>query len=308
MKRFLFMCALILLMAGSLLAGTLAYYTTTVDLAEGSVIAKEFIFLGDGTDSFAKDEKIAPSETVAWPFRVKNFDGGVITETDLYYRLTVTVSASEGREAIAPLVVALKDSAGAIVGTVTGTGTFEIYGEFPLAESGQYHDYGVEIYWPGGGEDDINYAGSGFGNTIKVSALASQVPLTSVDPTDPDEPPDSGIHVLYETTTVQWQTEQFRYKITITNNSDWTIENWQITFTLSSDRITSVELTARADHEGLDEGSYKFHHPPYGPVNIAPGESISFGGKGIGWGWDNIENVLVNGNMVELDCSLEANR
>lgn len=301
MKRLLLILALLLLITGTMLAGTLAYYTTTVDLAAGSVTAKEFIFLGEGTDSFATDEKIAPSEKIEWPFKVKNYDGAAITETDLYYRLTLTVSASEGKEAIAPLVVSLKDSMGQIIGSVTGTGTFDLYGEFLLSESGQHHDYTVEIYWPEDGDDDLSYAGSGFGNTIRVSALASQVPLAQPEPV-------SGIDVLYETTTVNWQTEQFRYKVTITNNSDQTINNWDITFALPTDRITSVEATAREDQEGLAEGSYRFYHPMYGPINIAPGESVSFGGLGVGWGWDSIGNVLVNGNIVELECVLEANR
>ena len=295
MKRLLLILALLLLITSTMLAGTLAYYTTTVDLATGGITAKEFIFLGEGTSSFITDEKIGPSEKIEWPFKVKNYDGAAITETDLYYRLTVTVSATEGKEAIAPLVVALRDSVGEIVGTVTGTGTFEIYGEFPLRESGQYHDYTVEIYWPVGGADDLSFAGSGFGNTIKVSALASQVPLATPEP-------GSGIEVLYEIIN-SWNesgVNKFQYQITITNNTDHEIENWAISFSLPTETLTDSVWKARADHSGLPADSYRFYHPENYGQNIAPGSSISFGGHGIGRGWRAIEDVLVNNSAVNL--------
>lgn len=310
MKKCLLFLILTLLIAGSMLAGTLAYYTTTIDeLAAGSVMAKEFIFLGSGTDSFQQGAKIAPAETIEWPFTVKNFDGNAVTETDLYYRLTLHVTATEGKEAIAPLEVSIKESGGDVIDTVVGTGTFDLYGEFPLAEQGQEQGYVVVIHWPEGGASDMDYAGESFGNTIRVSAVARQLPFNIPDPDDPPDPePQSDIHVLYETTTVYWQTANFRYKITIANCTEYTLDNWRICFSLPTDRITSVEATAREDHEGMPEGSYSFYHPEYNSINIGPNESVSFGGLGVGWGQEPIQNVLVNGSIVELECSLGANR
>jgi len=61
MKKVLTLVALVLILSTSVIAGTLAMYTTTIDnIAEGSVVAKEFILLKDGTDTFTKDLKIAP--------------------------------------------------------------------------------------------------------------------------------------------------------------------------------------------------------------------------------------------------------
>ena len=51
MKKALVFLSLVMVVAVSIISGTLAMYTTTVDgLAEGSVVAKEFILLGNGMD------------------------------------------------------------------------------------------------------------------------------------------------------------------------------------------------------------------------------------------------------------------
>ncbi len=52
-----------------------------------------------------------PAETVTWNFAVKNFDGQRITETNLHYDLAFDVVATQGKAAIASLVVTVKDSA-----------------------------------------------------------------------------------------------------------------------------------------------------------------------------------------------------
>ena len=114
-------------MAGSVTAGTLAMYTTSVDnLAQGSVCAKEFVFTGEGSGSFEQGVKIAPGETVSWQFTVRNYSGNIITETDLYYKLTFDVHASDGKSAIQPLAVTVKDENGNTVGRAAGTGRFDV--------------------------------------------------------------------------------------------------------------------------------------------------------------------------------------
>ena len=95
----------------AVLAGTLASYTTTLDnFASGSVVAKEFIFMEDGTDSFQQNVKIAPTDTLNWSFGVRNYNGTFVTETDLYYKLVFTASATSGKQAIEPLVITVKTS------------------------------------------------------------------------------------------------------------------------------------------------------------------------------------------------------
>ncbi|HHW74463.1 MAG TPA: hypothetical protein GX744_04325, partial [Firmicutes bacterium] len=67
MKKALTITALVLLISLSLIAGTLAMYVVEIDdLAEGSVVAKEFILEEGVTNTFSDDVKIAPGETVEW--------------------------------------------------------------------------------------------------------------------------------------------------------------------------------------------------------------------------------------------------
>ena len=311
MKKTAFILIMFLLMASALTAGTLAMYTTTIDdLAQGGVVAKDFVFVGEGTDSFAQGVKIAPAETVEWQFNVKNYSSQYITETDLYYKLTFDVHASEGKSAIAPLTVTVKDEGGNIVGSASGVGTFDVMGEFPLSQTGQGQTYTVSVYWPSDDSIDIDYAGNAFGTTVNIDAIASQAPLGASDPGTPP-PQTSNVSVLYQTTE-SWQNGQsgnyrFGYSITITNHSDQPIEDWTIDFTLTTDRLTNTWSNAKMIHS-LPDGVYRFVSPNYNNPsmdNILPGQSVTFGGQGVGFGTDAPQNVKVGGSNTEpADASL----
>lgn len=301
MKKTALILILLLVMVSSLTAGTLAMYTTAIDgLAQGSVVAKEFVFIGEGTDSFAQGVKIAPEETVQWQFNVKNYSGQIVTETDLYYKFTFDVNALTGKTAIEPLKVTVKDSDGNVVGSATGVGTFDVLGKFPLSAIGQDQTYTVEIFWPSDESIDIDYAGEAYGTAINIDAIASQAPLTGSDPADP--PQTSNISVLYQTTS-PWQNGQsghneFAYSVTITNHSDQPIEDWYIDFTLPVDRLTNAWSNAKMIHN-LPDGVYRFVSPNYNNSStdtIQPGQSVTFGGHGDGLGSDAPQNVKVGGD------------
>lgn len=307
MKKTLFILALVLTMASSLVAGTLAMYTTSIDnLTAGSITAKEFIFTGVGTDSFRQGVKIAPSETVQWHFKVRNYEDDIVTETDLYYKLTFNIRPTENKSAIEPLTVTVKDLEGRILNSVTGTGTFDVVDAFMLSEDGQEKDYIVEINWPADGSNDIEYAGEKYGTSITVDALASQLPLNAN--TDPE---GKGISVKYETT-APWQNGQsgineFAYKVTITNNTNTIIRDWSIEFALEDDRLVSAWSDAIYVH-GLPKGSYKFVNPAYNNTltdDILPGSSVSFGGFARGMGAEAIESIIVDGSNVDPISNVE---
>lgn len=320
MKKAIIITILILAMISSVLAGSLANYTVTLDdLASGSVVGKEFIFLEDGTDTFQHGIKIAPTETVTWQFGVKNYDGSFVTETDLYYELAFDVHATPGKAAIDPLIVTVKDEYNNIINTVTGTGTLYVTGMFPLSAQGQSAYYTVEIYWPSNNEIDINYAGDNFGTTVNVSAVGSQVASSSGgDQEDPpsggdeeDPPAVSDITVVYETSEAwgeggHWDAEtqttiydvyRHNFEITITNNSDKKITNWELEFMLNEE----IDLYSNAvgDYGSLPEGQYRFLHPQNYNKHIEPGESITFEGIAFGQGDEPITNVIVSGSDTE---------
>jgi hypothetical protein len=307
MKKTTIILILLLVMVSSVTAGTLAMYTTSIDdLAQGSVVAKEFVFTGEGTDSFAQGVKIAPTETVNWQFDVKNYSGHMITETDLYYKLTVNVHATSGKKAIAPLRVTIKDESGKTVGSTTGVGKFDILGEFPLSQTGQDETYTVELNWPSNDSVDIDYAGDAYGTTVNIDAIASQAPLSSSEP----EQETGKISVLYQTTK-SWQNGQsgineYNYSVTITNHSDAPINSWYIGFTLHTDRLTNAWSNAKMV-QGLAEGTYRFNNPAYNNTatdNILPGQSVTFGGHGYGLGTDAPKSAKVGGSNADAKSAV----
>jgi len=175
MKKLVVTFALVLIVSTSLIAGTLAMYTTTIDdLAEGSVVAKEFILLEGGTDTFTENVKIAPAETVDYQFSVKNYNGSIISETAMDLDFDIAVVAADGKNVIAPLVVTVKNSDGATVGTVTSSGTIEFADEFGLSATGQEKTFTVSVNWPSNDNTDINYAGANYGTALKVAVTGTQ--------------------------------------------------------------------------------------------------------------------------------------
>jgi len=175
MKKVLTIIALALIFSTSVIAGTLAMYTTTIDnIAEGSVVAKEFTLVKGGTDTFTENVKIAPSETVDWQVSVKNYDGSIISETAMDLNFAVDVMAENGKSVITPLVATVKNSDGDIVGTLNSSGKIEFNDEFALSASGQEKTYTVSVNWPSDNTVDISYAGANYGTAVKVSVTGTQ--------------------------------------------------------------------------------------------------------------------------------------
>ena len=301
MKKILIVSFLVLAIVASVLAGTLANYTISVDqLATGSVVGKEFIFLKDGADTFQQGIKIAPTEDVVWQFAVKNYNNNAITETDLYYKLTFDVHATSSKSAIDPLVIKVKDSNGNVIKSVTGTGKMEVTGAFPHSAQGQKSTYTVDIYWPSNDAVDINYAGGNYSTTIDVSAVASQVPFGSDTP--PPPPAQNDATIKFETTAA-WQNGGsggpygYQFLITITNNSDKSIDKWRFDFLLE-DQISSYWNVNSVGNLGA--GQYKFVHPDHYNINIDPGQSVTFGGIGIGHGDKPLTSAKINGKDADV--------
>lgn len=175
MKKMLITFAFALLLATSITAGTLAMYTTQIDnVAEGSVVAKEFVLTEGGTDTFTKNVQIAPGETKDWKFSVKNYNGSVVSETAMDLGFDVDVLAADGKQVIAPLEITVKNAAGDIVGTATANGKITFGDEFKLAADGQEKIYTVSVKWKSNDAVDINYAGANYGTAIKVGVTGTQ--------------------------------------------------------------------------------------------------------------------------------------
>lgn len=188
MKKLILILSLVLILLTSFLTNTLAIYTKTVEIeGPGNVIAKDFIFIADGTDDFQKTVKIAPEETVTFSFGVQNYDGVIVSETPMSYDVVINVSAAAGKEAIGPLVVTLKDIENNILGSLISTGVLNITDVvFPLRAEGQRHDYIIEVTWPST-ENDIDFQGDNYQTQLSISATATQIVEPVTEPTTPDE-------------------------------------------------------------------------------------------------------------------------
>ena len=321
MKKTLTILLLVLAITTSLIAGTMAYYTVTLDnLVQGEVVAKEFIFVEkEGKQTLSFSDKIAPGETVEWPFTVQNHKDGLVTETDMYYRLTFVVGATDGKQAIAPLAVTVNGQ------TVTlkddGTGTFITDGNFLLQspDNQQSDDHRIVLTWPHG-DNDSAYAGNNFGTTVTVNAVAQQVPFDEVEPETPEEPgteipggddEESGetepitsdINVVYKITEAWKQGDpdtpggyEFKYEIDIINNSDKEIENWVLEFELKDGNLTtSYQSTLTKGNDGHYTISNPIKWNKDIPANSGLEKKVTGLGTGSGYNHQPIENVYVNG-------------
>ncbi|HHW46903.1 MAG TPA: sugar-binding protein [Clostridiales bacterium] len=318
-KKLIIISFLILLITGSIFAGTLANYTITLDnLAAGSVIAKEFIFLETGSDNFTQDLKIAPTDLVEWQFGVKNFNEQFVTETDMYYKITINAAATPGKNPIDPLEITIKDENQHVIGIIEGTGSLNIYNFFPLSTVGQSHYYTVEIYWPSNKDVDINYAGHNFGTSINVSAVASQVPFEQEPSTEPEVPgepqPQPFVEVSYKVvkswiSNGVWDPETqtvicdnyHEFDINITNLSDQPINGWELAFNYS-ETINSIWHANIKEHNP-SANHYIIENLSWNSV-INPGETLTLGGIATGNG-ENIQFTSANLNGVGIEILID---
>lgn len=95
MKKSLLIVALALVVAGSLVAGTMAQYVKYADPGNVTPAYKQFAFTAANTTTAANvGLKIAPGETKSWIFSVANYSGNQLAETAMNITLAITDTAS----------------------------------------------------------------------------------------------------------------------------------------------------------------------------------------------------------------------
>ena len=181
MKKTLTIVALILAITVSLIAGTMSYYSITIEeLAGGSVVAKEFILEGEETHSDFIDVKIAPGEAVKLQFAVKNNDGITVTETDMEVSFQLELKDTGLKGGIKPLkitnVSVNRVEASTDPNIVYENGVYTDKGAFK-ADKKSTNTYTVTVEWPWETEglDDIEFAGADFGSALSVKVTGTQV-------------------------------------------------------------------------------------------------------------------------------------
>ena len=170
MKKTLLIVALVLAITTSIIAGTMAYYTITLDeLVKGEVVAKEFILEHDG-EKFQENIKIAPGESQEWTFKIKNFKDNVITETDMDVKIDVELQDLADVEGVTvPLKVSYVLDTDVVA---SDDGTFSKLFE---ANKDATKTLTVTVEWPWDtdGVDDIDFAGKNLG-TLSVEVTGTQ--------------------------------------------------------------------------------------------------------------------------------------
>lgn len=171
MKKIILMGALILTIASSLVAGTLATYTKTLSPITGSVSAKSF-YIGANQTVFP-DIKLAPSEKSDWTFEVVNFKAdGTINEVDTDMTITLNVAEKADKDAIDGLQVSIYDENNTQVGTTvvkSGQMSFDIEKAF-LANTPTTQKFKLVADWknPSAG-DDVDTANAENQNATQIS-------------------------------------------------------------------------------------------------------------------------------------------
>lgn len=178
MKKLLTVLALVLVVATSVVGGTLAVYNTSISgVIDNNVVAKEFKLDAQASESYAKDIKIAPKDTVEFAFTVTNRKDGIISEVAIDATINVIITNADGKEAIMPLNIKLQKLDGKAYvdvndASVSGTGSFKASAAF-VAGKELTVTYKVVVNWPSTA-DDISFAGAGFGTKIVVNVTGKQ--------------------------------------------------------------------------------------------------------------------------------------
>lgn len=192
MKRALLVAGLVLTIATSVISGTLAAYSQTVDdLQQDTVTAKKFVLDVDKTVSLDEAlSKIAPGESRTIEFTVANHKDGNVTETDMDAKIDIQILNRQS----SPLKFTLEANDGSSLDTseaiFSGGDTFTETQRFTAATAKEI-TYTLTVEWPWGSDsdhdgttnfddtgaylnNDIQYQGVEFG-TIKITVAGYQV-------------------------------------------------------------------------------------------------------------------------------------
>ncbi|MEG0512876.1 MAG: hypothetical protein RR653_09180, partial [Clostridia bacterium] len=82
-KKTLLMTLLVLAIVTALSAGTLAVYTSTVDVTTDDITAKTFFINAKKNEVKQFVAKMAPGERISYAFDVSNAEGGAVSEVPL---------------------------------------------------------------------------------------------------------------------------------------------------------------------------------------------------------------------------------
>ena len=170
MRKHLRFLVLFLMLITSMTAGTLAVYTSRIDLAPVPISAKRFVLDVNqgGQDEF--DLRIGPGEMVSYQFAVTNeTTGGAVSEVDM--DLMISADLSSIIDAIPGMDITLSMQTGSEYTTVASVGasgvlSFSSYSIFRASQASEI-SFSLRFFW----NDDALSSGM-------IDADAIVLPLT----------------------------------------------------------------------------------------------------------------------------------
>ena len=175
MKKFLLTASLLLLIATSVISGTLASYNVRLEpFEEDAVTAKSFVLTGEKTSDtlIGKAQKIAPGEKKEITFSVSNQNGSIVTETNM--NVFINIAISENGESISPLTYKLYKADDETTILAESDQSFEYAGLRFEGGIGKTENFVLVIEWPHNDAIDTNFQGDSFGNNIQITVSGIQ--------------------------------------------------------------------------------------------------------------------------------------
>lgn len=177
MKKTLIISTMVLAIVTSIVAGTLAVYTKTLDF-DGQVTAKTFDIRETANETI--DIKLAPSEVDSWNFTLTNTtDAGLITEVDMSTDIAVTMPAEFADVSIKLYTVA-QDGTKTLVNVTSTTGNTTLYSNADFSKAGVSTtvNYELEFTWNNNTANNAAHTDLGLESVTKpvsVSITGTQV-------------------------------------------------------------------------------------------------------------------------------------
>jgi uncharacterized cupredoxin-like copper-binding protein len=163
MKKFFLIIALVLAVVSSLVAGTMAAYTQTLDIGSGNVLTKQFSISAEESKTFTQDVRLAPGDSVTYKVTVCN-DSGIKTAVHVDGQLVAVSGSGNTQLALSALCPGDTEAA------TTGNSAFTL-------DPGQSSELTFTVSWPYGGDDgkDAQMMESGAASQLKVVITGASV-------------------------------------------------------------------------------------------------------------------------------------
>ncbi|MEG2187086.1 MAG: hypothetical protein RR085_07160 [Clostridia bacterium] len=175
-KKTLLMTLLVLAIVTALSAGTLAVYTSTVDVTTDDITAKTFFINAKKNEVKQFVAKMAPGEKISYAFDVSNAEGGAVSEVPLIVSTVLDVK-DDFYKVFPGAEITMRQNTNAETRVYSATSKPDaLVTKMPLQAQAQTQSWILDIYWPADGDNAAHTAQQGqiSVSPIKISVTGTQ--------------------------------------------------------------------------------------------------------------------------------------